>query len=350
MPLTDRIRAQAAALGFDLVGVSPAAPVPTFDRYREWLARGYHGDMAYLSRVDRVARRGDPTRILPGVCSVVSVGLNYYPGSLPPEVADDPARGRFSRYAWGGDYHDLILPRLKRLAEFIIAESGGEGEYRAYVDTGPVLERAYAAQAGLGFIGKSTNLINPRFGPWLFLGEILLTVELEPTPPPPLPSCGNCRRCLDACPTGALTAPYLLDARRCLSYLTIEARGAIPIELRPRLGNRVYGCDVCLEVCPWSRFARPTDEDALRPSSPEEAAPPLVELMRLDEAAFRQRYRGTPIYRLKRRGLLRNVAVALGNWGDPAAIPALTAALHDPEPLIREHAAWALAQIGAGRR
>ena len=347
MSLTEQIRNQARDLGFDLVGIAPAHPTPYLDAYRSWLAHGYHGEMGYLARPDRVERREDPARVLPGARSVVCVGLNYYPGALPADIARDPARGLISNYAWGADYHTLMLPRLEELAAFIGARAGGDVAHRSYVDTGPVLERACAAEAGLGFIGKNTCLINPQVGSWLFLGEILLDAALEPTSEEKTRvSCGTCRRCLDACPTGALVAPYVLDARRCISYLTIELKGPIPHELRPALGNRVYGCDVCQAVCPWQRFAQPTAERALQPEKPDRAAPALLDLLAMNEETFHQRYEGTPILRTGRGRLLRNAAVALGNWGDGRAVPALARALGDAEPLVREHAAWALGRIG----
>jgi epoxyqueuosine reductase len=254
-----------------------------------------------------------------------------------------------SNYAWGADYHALMTPRLEELAAFIRDEVGARTGHavvhRAYADTGPVLERAYAAQAGLGFIGKNTCLIHPRMGSWLFLGEILLDIELDPTPARMNVSCGTCQRCLDACPTGALVAPYVLDARRCISYLTIELKGPIPHELRPRMGNWIYGCDVCQSVCPWQRFSRPTREPSLRAPALDCAAPSLLDVIGVSEEAFRRQYRTTPFLRIGRGRFLRNAAVGLGNWGDERAVPALTKALADPEPLVREHAAWALERI-----
>ena len=344
--LTEKICDRAHDLGFDLVGVTPGRPTPHVRAYHSWLAHGRHGEMGYMARPDRVARREDPARILPGVRSVICVGLNYYPGALPASLSHDPSRGLISNYTWGLDYHDLMIPRLEELAAFISAEAGREAAYRTYVDTGPVLERAYAAEAGLGFVGKNTCLIHPQMGSWLFLGEILVNIELDPTPERAKTSCGTCRRCLDACPTGALIAPYVLDARRCISYLTIELQGPIPPELRPLMGNWIYGCDICQTVCPWQRFAKPTRERSFRAAEPDRAAPVLLDLLEMNEETFRQRYKGSPIFRIGRRGLLRNVAVALGNWGDERAVPALARALTDAEPLVRGHAAWALERIG----
>ncbi len=339
------LKEAARHLGFDLLGVAPASLPPAhLQAYREWLARGEHGEMAYMARPDRVARREDPARILPGVRSVLCVAVNYYPGPSP-EPPDHRLRGRVSAYAWGMDYHDWVLPRLEELAAVVRDETGGEIRYRAYVDTGPVLERAFAARAGLGFIGKNTCLIHPRLGSWLFLGELLVDAMLPPTGPP-LPSrCGTCTRCLEACPTGALVAPYRLDARRCISYLTIEYKGPIPLELRPLMGNWIYGCDLCQRVCPWQRFARPTEAGAFRAASPDRAVPPLLELIELDEAGFRERFAESPIRRIGRGRLLRNVAVALGNLGDRRARSALVRAAEDPDPLVQEHAVWALDRL-----
>lgn len=358
MSLTKRIKEKACDLGFDLIGVAPAGPARHAAAYRRWLASGYAAGMQWLARDSE--RREDLRRVLPGARSVVVVGLSYFVLDPPEELWHDPARGRIARYAWGLDYHEVMLPRLQQLAGFIQQEAGGAGT-RAYVDTGPVLERDHAARAGLGFIGKNSLLIHPGLGSYLFLGEILVDAELdydEPSPDggatcrvgPPGRSkvsgtCGSCTRCLDVCPTHALPAPYVLDSNRCISYLTIELKGSIPLELRPLLGNWVFGCDECQSICPWvRRYARPTRQNFLR-YDPELVAPSLIDLMSLDEAGFRARFRGTPISRAKRRGLLRNVAVALGNWGSPAALPVLERALQDPEPLIREHAAWAVERI-----
>ncbi len=347
-PLTAKdIADHGRRLGFDLVGIASPAPPTTIERYQTWLQSGLHGDMAYLARPDAVAKRADPSLILPGVRSVVVVGINYHTAPLPADLGDDPSRGIIARYARGDDYHDWLAARLELLAAYIQASNHEPVAYRAYVDTGPILERELAARAGLGFVGKNTNLIVPGLGSWLFLGELLLTAELPTsTRDAHEGTCGDCTRCLDACPTGALVAPYLLDARRCISYLTIELKGAIPAELRPLAGNRIFGCDVCQEVCPWNRrFSRPTSEPAFRPR-PGTSAPPLIDLLALDSDGFRRRFKDSPIARAKRRGLLRNVAVALGNWGDCAAVEPLTHALRDDEPLIRGHAAWALGQIG----
>ena len=336
-------------MGFDLAGIAPVGPMSAIKEYQAWLKKGYQGEMTYLARPEAVARRDDLRRTLPGVRAVVAVGANYHTRPLLPQLGDDPSRGIIASYAWGKDYHDVLTPRLHQLGAFIEAETGHA--YRAYVDTAPLLEREIAARAGLGFAGKNTNLIHPRLGSWIFLGELLLTIELPPRRGESAirPYCGHCTRCLDSCPTAALVAPHTLDARRCISYLTIELKGPIPRELRPLMGNRIFGCDICQEVCPWNqRFARPTAEPAFQPRS-DNIAPHLLELIALDEQGFRRRFQDSPVKRSKRRGLLRNVAVALGNWGDPAAVPALTRALNDAEPLIRGHAAWALGRIAAGK-
>lgn len=344
--LAERIKQQAHALGFELAGIAAPEPGPVAAAaYQDWLRSGRHEPMAYMARPDRVARALDPAATLPQVRSVLAVGLNYFTGHLPPEVAADPSRGLFASYAWGGDYHALLTARLERLRALLVEDLGRAVGARVYVDTGPLLERDLAQRAGLGFVGRNTMLIHPRWGSWLFLGELLLDLELPPDEPDRAGTCGRCTRCLSACPTDAFPAPYVLDARRCISTLTIELKGPMPTALRPLIGNRVFGCDICNEVCPYNRrFARLSPDPELAPD-PDRVAPPLLELIALDEAAFATRFGGTAVARTRRRGLLRNVCVALGNWGSPEAAPALRAALSDPEPLIRGHAAWALGCI-----
>lgn len=349
--LTNALKLEATALGFNRVGVIPAGPARRLDAYLRWIAAGMQGEMGYMARPDREARRRDPGVILPGVRSVVVVGLDYYTAGLPPAIAQDPSRGRVSNYAWGVDYHDVMTPRLEALAEWLRGRPGaGEVSSRAYVDTGAILERDHGETAGLGFTGKNTLLIDPRRGSWFFLGVLLTTAALAHDPPPEarpaLPDCGSCARCLSACPTAAFPQPYVLDARRCISYLTIELKGWIPRELRPLMGNWVYGCDVCQEVCPFNRFARPTAEPAFYSVDWDAAAPPLLELLALDEATFARRFTGSPIKRIKRGRLVRNACVAAGNWGSAEAVPALSALLADADPLVRGHAAWALRRIG----
>jgi epoxyqueuosine reductase len=305
---------------------------------------GHAGEMAYMTR--DVERRRDPQQVMRGARSLIVVGLSHYTIDLPDHIKRDPSRGLIARYAWGADYHDVMTPKLRQLRDFIQNETQREINSRIYVDTGALLERDFAEQAGLGFTGKNTCLIHPRTGSWIFLGEIIVDIELDYDERIANISCGACTRCLVACPTDAFVAPYVLDARRCISYYTIELKGSIPRELREPMGNRIFGCDDCQDVCPWpQRFARPTHERSFYPIDYDRAAPKLLDLIRLTPEQFKQRFNGTPLLRAKRRGLLRNVAVALGNWGDEAALPALIDALDDVEPLVRGHAAWALGQI-----
>ncbi|MSP11415.1 MAG: tRNA epoxyqueuosine(34) reductase QueG [Chloroflexi bacterium] len=337
-------------MGFDLVGVSREMAPGQAQAYRTWVEAGYGGKMAYLARPDALARRADMQLTLPEATSLISVGVSYFVKDLPAEIRHDPARGLIARYAWGQDYHDVLAPRLQVLGTFLAEECGTPVLSRPYVDTGPLLERNLAHQAGLGFIGRNTMLINPDWGSYLFLGELITTAELESDKPDSRGTCGHCTRCLAACPTEAFVAPYVLDARRCISYLTIELKGPIPRELRSLMGNWIFGCDVCQEVCPWTRkFSRVTRAPAFQPDL-EAVAPLLLPLIGLTPEGFRARFKNSPVARAKRRGLLRNVAVALGNWGDGAAVPALNAALQDPEPLVRGHVAWALGRMGEYRR
>ncbi len=339
-----RIRQRVRDMGFSDVGIIPAAPSPRLDAYFAWIEAGMHGAMGYLAREDRQVRRRDLNVILPGVQSLIVVALDYATGAVPPEVLNDPRRGRISNYAWGMDYHDIMTPRLEQLAEWLGAESGGEVASRVYVDTGAVLERSHAQQAGLGFTGKNTMLIHPRRGSYMFLGEILTTLQVDGYDAPHRETmCGSCTRCLHACPTAAFARPYVLDARRCISYLTIELKGTIPEDLRPLMGNWVYGCDVCQDVCPFTRkFTRTTPEPAFFPVDADRAAPPLADLLRLDDATFRARFRESPIWRIKRERLVRNACVAAGNSGLAEFIPLLDdLAQGDESGLVREHAAWA---------
>jgi epoxyqueuosine reductase len=295
--------------------------------------------MDYLKRY--LDKRADPKEMVPGARSVVCLGTDYY---QPTSESAEPLRGRFASYARGDDYHDIIKKRLFALWDYMRAEAGGEVAGRVYVDTAPVLERELAQRAGLGWWGKNTCLINKRGGSYFFLAEIVSTLELE-ADEPATDHCGTCTRCLDACPTDAFPGPYVLDATRCISYLTIELKGAIPRDLRQGMGNWVYGCDICQDVCPWNRKAEPADEPAYQ-SRPGLDQPDLREWIALDRDAFNEKFRRNPAKRPKRRGLLRNVAVALGNSGDRRAVPALVLALSDEELLVRGHAAWALGQLG----
>ncbi|MBI5396932.1 MAG: tRNA epoxyqueuosine(34) reductase QueG [Verrucomicrobia bacterium] len=341
MSLETQIKDKALALRFDLVGITTADPPARIAFYRRWIAGGCHGGMAYLAR--NIERRADPAVLVPGAKSIIVVGCNYHTTLLRP----GPLQGRIARYALGEDYHDVMQRKLDALVA-AIRELAPQAQACVYVDTGAVLERELAQRAGLGWIGKNTMLFNNRFGQWLLLGEILLDLPLQHDPPETRDRCGSCTRCIAACPTRAIVAPYQLDARRCISYLTIELKGAIPVELRPLVGNRIFGCDDCLEVCPWNRFAQQAREAAFAPRR-DLTEPGLVELLEellaMDEVAFRRRFAGSPLLRAKRRGLLRNVCVALGNARDSRAVPVLTRALADSEPLVREHAAWALERI-----
>jgi epoxyqueuosine reductase len=319
--LAAEIKRRALELGFDLVGVTSAEPPPHVAQYRQWLADGFHGEMAYMAR--NAGKRADPQQVLPGAKSVIVVGMNYTP--LPATRGEGVRRtgeGRVARYAAGArDYHDVMGEKLRQLAELV------DGIW--CVDTGPVLERDLAQRAGIGFIGKHTNLISRQVGNWFFLGEVLTRMEL-PADPPEREHCGTCTRCIKACPTGAIVAPYRLDARRCISYLTIELKASMPEELRSKIGDRIFGCDDCLEVCPWNRFAKPVIRAREWPA-----------LTALDSWDVR----GTPLERLGRARLLRNICVALGNTGDRSVLPALERACRDESPLVREHAQWAVERI-----
>ncbi|HEY0603046.1 MAG TPA: tRNA epoxyqueuosine(34) reductase QueG [Herpetosiphonaceae bacterium] len=342
--LTEDLKAEGRRLGFDLLGITPAVPPPHVEALDDWLSAGHAGEMAYLAR--NAARRADPREAVPGARSIVVCGVHYRAAEPDPALWNDPRRGQISRYAWGDDYHDILLPKLRSLQSWLEARVGRAEIGRSYVDTGPVLERPIGVMAGLGFQGKNTLLIHPRQGSWFFLGEILVDAELSYDAPQPIGGCGGCTRCLQACPTQAFVGPHVLDARRCISYLTIELKGPIPRELRPLMGNHIYGCDVCQEVCPWNqRWGQFTSEPAFTPRAGI-VAPELLDLIGMTDEEFRTHFKGSPIKRTKRRGLLRNVAIALGNWGDPQAIPGLVGALNDHEPLIRGHAAWALGRIG----
>jgi epoxyqueuosine reductase len=334
------IREQALALGFDAVGFTRPELAPAARRdLAEFLGRGYHGDMGWLA--DRADQRAAPTTLWPEVRSVVVLGLNYGPEDDPLAVLERRDRGAVSVYARGRDYHDVVKSRLKQLARWI--DAGWPGALKVFVDTAPVMEKPLAARAGIGWQGKHTNLVSREFGSWLFLGEIYLALELPPDAPE-ADHCGSCRRCLDACPTGAFTAPHRLDARRCISYLTIEHKGHIPAALRPLLGNRIYGCDDCLAVCPWNKFARRASLAALQPR-PALDAPALVELADLDDAAFRTLFSGSPVKRIGRDRFLRNVLIAIGNSGEPGLLPAARRHLADPSPLVRAMAVWAASRL-----
>lgn len=317
-------------LGFDHWAVASAGQAPHTQQFLEWLQEGCHGDMAWLARDP--GRRTNLECVLPGVRSILLVALNYYQDPAPTQA-------RVARYALGQDYHGLIESRLKSLAA-LLARQGGE--QKIYVDTGPVLEKNWAARAGLAWQGKSTMAIHPRLGTWFFIGTILTTLDL-PATAPIRDHCGSCTRCMTACPTGAITAPYRLDARRCIAYLTIEHKGPIPVEFREAIGDRVYGCDDCLEVCPWNRWAKATREVAFQ----EIPRPKPAAMLAWTEAEFRSHFAGSPILRLKRERWQRNLCVVLGNTGSLEDLPSLEAAAAGPSPLVAEHARWAISRIRA---
>jgi epoxyqueuosine reductase len=334
--LKELVQLEASRLGFDDCRIASARQPKHYPQFQAWLEKGNDGEMEWIGRA--AEKRRDPQLVLPGARSVIVLAINYWQGnSLGP---NEMRKGQIARYAWGTDYHEVLAAKLQELDELLRAEGG---EQRCYVDTGPVLERDFAAEAGIGWHGKSTMLLNRELGTWFFLAEILTTLELPPDSPQ-VARCGSCTRCIDACPTGAITAPYQLDARRCISYLTIELKGSIPEELRPLIGDRIFGCDDCLEACPWNRFAKRARESAFA-ARPAVASMRLRDFLGLDDKAFRDLFRDSPIRRAKRRGFLRNVCVALGNVGTDEDLPALRIAAHDDEPVVAEHAYWAIERI-----
>lgn len=343
LTLTQQIQDRARELGFELVGIIPATRSETIARYRQWLENGYAGKMHYLEK--HLSLKVDVRQLLTEAKSVISLAMNYYTLDPPNALAENPERGQISRYAWGDDYHELIRGRLLELVQFIKQTGEDELKTRVCVDTAPIIEREYAQKAGIGWIGKNTNLIHWRSGSWYFLSEILVNIVLESETPPLRGSCGTCTRCIEECPTDAIIAPNLLDSRLCISYLTIELKERIPKQLRPKMGNLIFGCDICQEVCPWNSKAAPTVEPAFYPRDGN-LAPKLLSLIGMTQQEFSKRFKGSPIKRAKRRGFLRNVLVAIGNWGEQRAVPALKDALADDEPLVRSHAAWALGRIG----
>jgi epoxyqueuosine reductase len=337
MDLTRAIKAEARRLEFDLVGIAPATPTAEHGRLAEWLKKDLHGRMAYMAR--RPERRMDVRRVLEGCRSVVVVGLLYNTDEPLSANLDDSARGWVSRYAWGDDYHGLMEKKLRDLASFIETASPGAAT-RSYVDTGPVMEKALAQAAGLGWIGKNTCMLNDKLGSFLFLGVVLTTAALEPNAPA-VDQCGSCTACLQACPTDALSEPYVLDSRRCISYLTIELKEAIPTELRADMGRHLFGCDICQDVCPYNPGPALTGQEAFSPR-PALLHPLLAELASWDEEAYRRATRRSPLRRPKFRGFRRNLAVALANADTPEADGLLAEMAEDPEPLVAEHARWGL--------
>jgi epoxyqueuosine reductase len=338
--IKEEIRAEALKLGFDAVGFAAAElGGQAAERLREFLAADHHGDMGWLEA--RAEQRGEPRALWPEARSVIVLGQNYGPEEDPLATLDRPEAATLSVYARNRDYHDLVKKRLKALGRWMAERYGCQ--LKVFVDTAPVMEKPLAEKAGVGWQGKHTNLVSREFGSWLFLGEIYTELTLEPDAAEE-DHCGTCRACLDVCPTDAFPAPYRLDARRCISYLTIEHKGPIPVELRPLLGNRIYGCDDCLAVCPWNKFARVTQEPALT-AREELTAPRLAELSRLDDAAFRAFFSGSPIKRIGRDRFLRNVLIALGNSGQPDLAREVEPHLEDPSPLVRGAAVWAASRL-----
>jgi epoxyqueuosine reductase len=340
--LKRELLAFAHELGFASCRIATCDPPPHMTELRTWLQGNAHGEMSYMERGEE--KRCDPQKVLRGARSMILLAMNYFQGEQARQ-SQTAATGRIARYAWGDDYHDLIETKLDAIDKFL---RGFGGQQKCYVDTGPVLERDYAAQAGIGWHGKSTMLIDVRLGTWFFLAEVLTTLELPRDEPVP-DRCGTCERCITACPTGAITAPHRLDARRCISYLTIELKGSIPLDLRPLIGERIFGCDDCLDACPWNRFAQVSREAAFS-ARPLTNGMALRDYLSLSDNEFRTLFRNSPIKRIKRRGFLRNVCVALGNIGDLSDLPALERAAAEPEQLIAEHAKWAIDQIRSRHR
>ncbi len=344
--LEAHIAAEAARLGFADCAIAPASLGPqTSARLQDWLAKGCHGDMLWMEA--RSDQRADPATLWSDVRSVIMLGMSYAPGRDPFALAEHPGLGRISVYAQGGDYHKTVKTALKALARWLVEQSD-DVQVKVFVDTAPVMEKPLAMAAGLGWQGKHTNLVSRRHGSWLFLGAIYTTLELAPSGAS-ADLCGSCTACQDICPTNAFPAPYRLDARRCISYLTIEHAGPIPAELRAGIGNHVYGCDDCLAVCPWNKFADAAHcNQAFLPRA-ELAAPSLADLLALDDAQFRAVFSGSPIKRSGRVRMVRNAAVAAGNSGDPALAPAVAALLNDADPVVRGAAVWALAELDPAR-
>jgi epoxyqueuosine reductase len=352
--LTAAIKAEARQLGFQLVGVTTPDPPPHLNTYLKWLEKGHHGGMSWMATDRARERRADILKILPSCKSILVLGIRYpkpdhpAPPSGIGSLNRADGRGKVASYALGDDYHDVLPERLRAIVSFLEAKIGKPIPHRWYTDTGPILERELAQRAGLGWIGKNTCLINPKMGSYFLLAEILLGIELEPDDPVRTDHCGSCTRCIDECPTSCILPDRTIDANRCISYLTIEHRGTIPQDLRTDLGSWIFGCDICQQVCPWNqKFASDEYEEAFsaRPSVPPES---LKDELSLSVEAFNRKFKGSPIKRAKRRGYLRNVALAIGNQASSEAVPVLIAALKDDEALIRSHAAWALSRTGTG--
>lgn len=339
--LKEKIKFKAKDLGFILAGVTTPEPPPHYSAFENWLAQNLHGTMDYLAAERSRLRRADPRQILPECKSILVLATPYSP-PLPKKGKEFRVmKGEIASYAQGADYHDVLPARMQELVQFIEEQVGGPVKNRWYTDTGPILERDLAQRSGIGWIGKNTCLIHPRHGSYFLLSEILLDIELEPDLPFVTDHCGTCTRCIEACPTDCILPDRTIDARRCISYLTIELKDDIPLELRDKIGNWIFGCDICQQVCPWNRFAEKGD-----PTFENETPPPrLTEELALTSQEFNQRFKQSPLKRAKRRGYLRNVAVALGNTGDLHVLPVLQNAVNDEEPMVREHAQWAINKI-----
>ena len=335
--LKEKIKARSSELGFTLAGVTTPEPPQHYATFKTWLAQNHHGTMNYLATEKSQARRANPLEILPECKSILVLATPY----SPPSPSRTQAEAKVASYAWGSDYHDVLPARMKELVHFIEEQVGVPIKNRYYTDTGPILERDLAQRAGIGWIGKNTCLINPKQGSYFLLSEIFLDLALEPDPPFVTDHCGTCTRCITACPTQCILADRTIDARRCISYLTIELKEDIPTELRSLMGDWVFGCDVCQMVCPWNRFAVEGDS-AFGDKNPSHSLP---DELTITPEEFNKRFKRTPVKRAKRRGYLRNVAVALGNTGNLHALPVLHQALEDPELLVREHAEWAIENI-----
>jgi epoxyqueuosine reductase len=345
--LRESLEAKARELGFAAFGVARSDATPrTGERLRQWLEEGCHGDMIWMA--ETAERRGSPAGLWPEVRSVISLGMSYAPGVDPLALAERPEVGRISVYAQGADYHDTVKKALKALARWMVEEAGCE--LKVFVDTAPVMEKPLAEAAGLGWQGKHTNLVSRADGSWLFLGAIYTTLELEPSRAPHPVHCGSCTACLDACPTNAFPAPFRLDARRCISYLTIEHKGPIPEEFREAIGNRIYGCDDCLSVCPWNRFADTARRNQAFLPRAELVAPALGDLLALDDAAFRQVFAGSPIKRIGRGRMVRNAAIAAGNSGRAELVPVLERLCADEDAVVADAANWALGKLRASHQ
>lgn len=346
MPISVKnIKHKAIELGFNLVGITPAKPSPTLSAYMRWINQGMHGKMGYLARPDRITRRQNLKDIMPSAESLILVGMDYRTQFADEAILGDPSRGRIASYAWGLDYHNILEIRLQMFAEWIAEQTQDTIQHKIYVDTGAILERSHAQQANMGFVGKNTMLIHPRRGSYFFIGEIVTSLEFDEYDTAHRENmCGTCTRCLNACPTDAFPEPFVLDARKCISYHTIENKSWIDRELRSRFGNWIFGCDICQNVCPFQRFTPETEEVAFMAFELERIAPKLLDVLALTNDTFKELFRRTPIERVKRERLVRNACIAVGNWQNKQTIPYLIQLLYDDSAVVRGHAAWALWQ------